>query len=117
MQRKQQEVVNARLMPTRQMQNFPRSIDQKIACRGNENSSWKDAALITPHNIDDNNAKELTSYEDPEAELVTAVIHISDREFCLPLAAPFDELIQHHGHVREHEATNVEAKELGGVAR
>jgi hypothetical protein len=33
-----------------------------------------------------------------------------------PLAAPLDELVQHHGHVREHEAADVEAEELCGVA-
>lgn len=33
-----------------------------------------------------------------------------------PLASPLDKLIQHHGHIREHEAANVEPEELGGVA-
>jgi len=33
-----------------------------------------------------------------------------------PLGPPLDELIQHHRHIREHEATDVKAEELSGVA-
>jgi hypothetical protein len=33
-----------------------------------------------------------------------------------PLAAPLDELIQQQPHIREDEAADVEAEELGGVA-
>lgn len=33
-----------------------------------------------------------------------------------PLASPLDEFVQHHRHVRQHEAADVEAEEFGGVA-
>jgi hypothetical protein len=33
-----------------------------------------------------------------------------------PLASSLDELIQHHGHISQNEATYVEAEELCGMA-
>jgi hypothetical protein len=33
-----------------------------------------------------------------------------------PLAPPLDELVQHHGDIRQHETADVEAEELCSVA-
>jgi hypothetical protein len=33
-----------------------------------------------------------------------------------PLTSSLDELIQHHSHIGQNEAANVEAEEFGGVA-
>lgn len=46
------------------------------------------------------------------AALRCAALHLDQH----PLTSPLDELVQHHGDIRQHEAADVEAEELCGVA-
>jgi len=57
---------------------------------------------ITIHTLQKYNAREVTSSG-----------HVLDKH---PLAPALDELVQHHGHISQHKAADVEAEELCGVA-